>query len=328
MDLSTGYLGLRLPHPFLVGASPLCDSVEQVQRLAEAGAAAVVLPSLFEEQVDTEALSHHAARARRSGEVISYFPEPEACALGPDEYLSLVHRLKAAVEVPVIASLNGYSPGGWLQYAKQIDSAGADALELNLFYVATDAADSATDLEDEQLQMVQEVKRAIKIPIAVKLSPFYTSLPNFALRLQESGADGLVLFNRFYESDVDIDLLEVRPHLELSTSHELQLRLRWLSILSAAIHKDFGVSGGVHNFRDAVKAIMCGADAVQLVSALLQNGLGTLAEMRTGLSQWLEENEYASLADLRGSMDVSRVPDAKAFERANYMRTLRSWKAD
>lgn len=329
MDLSTSYLGFRLPHPFLVGASPLSDSLDQVQRLVDAGAAAVVLRSLFEEQVDAEALAHHAgAHTRRNGAAISYFPEPEACAFAPDQYLEHVRRLKAVVPVPIIASLNGYTPGGWLQYAKDIDSAGADALELNLFFVATDASESGAELEEQALQMVAAVKKAVRIPVAVKLSPFYTSLTHFGLRLQESGADALVLFNRFYESDIDIENREVRLHLELSTSHELQLRLRWLSILSATLRRDLAVSGGVHNARDAIKAILCGADAVQVVSALLQHGIETLGELHRGVSQWLEDSDCESLAQLRGSMDLGRTPDAKAFERANYLRTLRSWHAD
>lgn len=331
MDLSTKYLGWSLPHPFLAGASPLCDSLDRIKRLEDAGVAAVVLRSLFEEQLDHEALAHwHAEHlhADSHGEASSYLPAPEGVVFGPDEYLDYLRQVKKAVGVPVIASLNGYTHGGWIEYAKGIDQAGADGLELNLYSVATDGGESGVEIEDRACAIVQAVRQAVRMPIAVKLSPFYTSLPNFALRLQAAGADGLVLFNRFFEPDIDIEALEVRSHMELSSSHELLLRLRWLAILSGQLRCGLAVSGGVHTARDAIKAVMCGAHAVQLVAALLKGGVGKLTELRAGVARWLEENGYHSLQQMRGSMDSSRTPDPKAFERGNYMRLLQTWRAE
>lgn len=331
MDLSTRYLGFDLPHPFVAGASPLSDSLDRVRRLEDAGVAAIVLRSLFEEQIDTEALAHHdaaAAHAESYGEALSYFPEPDGCVFGPDEYLEHLRQVKEAVGVPVIGSLNGYTPRGWIEYARKIAQAGADALELNLYYVATDTADSGAELEEQALVMLRAVKQVVAIPVAVKLSPFYTSLPNFALRLQAAGASGLVLFNRFFETDVDIEALEVRTHMELSHSHELLLRLRWLAILSGQLRCDLAISGGVHTARDAIKAVMCGAHAVQLVAALLKGGFGKVGELRAGVARWLEDNGYESLQQMRGSMDLSRTPDPKAFERANYMRVLQTYRME
>ncbi|GAB4150926.1 MAG: dihydroorotate dehydrogenase-like protein [Planctomycetota bacterium] len=325
VKLGTHYLGLSIEHPFMVGPSPLTDSLDSVCRMIDAGASAVVLRSLFQEQLDQEALAHHpTVRARRGGQAVSYFPEPEACPFGPEEYLDYVRLLKRRAGVPVVASLNGHSPGDWLDYAMAIDEAGADALELNLFFVATDPSDSCSDLEEEQIAMVEAVKRATRLPIAVKLSPFYTSLSNFALRLQQAGADGLVLFNRFFEADIDLESRESVPHLELSSPAELLLRLRWLSILSASFGRDLAVSGGVHGPRDAAKAILCGATAVQVVSAALQRGHAIFGELRTGLSRWLDERGE-TLEAVRGSLDIGRAPDPAAFERANYLRTLSLW---
>ncbi|MBP8302472.1 MAG: dihydroorotate dehydrogenase-like protein [Planctomycetes bacterium] len=331
MDLSTKYLGWSLPHPFLAGASPLCDSVDRVKRLEDAGIAAVVLRSLFEEQIDQEALAQYHAEHLHSdshGEASSYLPEPEGVIFGPDEYLDYVRQVKQAVAVPVIASLNGYTQGGWIEYAKGIDQAGADAIELNLYSVATDSGESGAEIEDRACAIVAAIRKAVRMPIAVKLSPFYTSLSNFALRLRSAGADALVLFNRFFEPDIDIEALEVRTHMELSTSHELLLRLRWLAILSGQVDAGLAVSGGVHTARDAIKSVMCGAHAVQLVATLLRGGAGKVAELRAGVSRWLEENGYHSLQQMRGSMDCSRTPDPKAFERGNYMRLLQTWRPD
>lgn len=329
MDLSTRYLGLHLPHPFVAGASPLGDSVERCRRLEAAGAAAIVLRSLFEEQITQEGLAHwHAEHlhADSHGEARSYLPSPDGCVFGPDEYLDHVRAVKQAVGVPVIASLNGCSQGGWLDYAKGIDQAGADALELNLYDVATDPGESGEEIENRAIDVVAAVRKAVRMPLAVKLSPFWTSLPNLALRLQSAGAGGFVLFNRFFEPDVDLEALEVRTHMELSTSHELLLRLRWLGILSAQARTSLACSGGVHTARDAIKAVMCGAHVVQLVAALLRGGLGRLAELREGVARWLEENDYASLQQMRGSMDQSRNPDPHAYERGNYLRLLQTWR--
>ena len=331
MDLSTKYLGLSLPHPFVAGASPLGDSVERCQRLEQAGIAAIVLRSLFEEQIDQEAQAQHAAEfahADAHGEATSYLPASPEQVFGPEQYLEHLRAVKRAVGVPVIASLNGYTHGGWIDYARRIDAAGADALELNLYSVATDAGESGAELEERSLAIVQAVRKSVRMPVAVKLSPFYTSLANFALRLQAAGADGLVLFNRFFEPDVDTEALELRTHMGLSDSHELLLRLRWLALLSGQARCSLAVSGGVHTALDAIKAVMCGAHAVQLVAALLRGGNGRVRALCHEVATWLEDHGYHSLRQMRGSMDSTRAPDPKALERVNYMRVLQTWRPE
>lgn len=331
MDLSTQYLGLTLPHPFVAGASPLADTVERCQRLADAGIAAIVLRSLFEEQIDLEALAHHQAvfgHADTHGEALSYLPAADDSVFGPEEYLSHLQAVKAAVTVPVIASLNGYTEGGWTEHARRIEQAGADALELNLYAIATDPGESSAELEDRAVAIVRQVTQSLTIPVAVKLSPFYTSLVHFALRLQAAGAAGLVLFNRFFEPDVDLEALEIKTHLELSHQSELLLRLRWLALLSGQVDTSLAVSGGVHSATDAIKSVMCGAHAVQLVTALLKGGTGKVASLRDEVARWLEDHGYQSLRQMRGSMDSSRTPDPKALERVNYMRTLQTYRID
>lgn len=321
MDLSTTYLGLELPHPFVAGASPLSDSVDRARRLEDGGAAAIVLRSLFEEQIDGPSGSPSL-----DGEAT--LPDPEECVFGPDEYLDHLQRVKAAVRVPVIASLNGHSLGGWLRHAQDLERAGADALELNLYDVAADPDLDGAEIEEQAVEMVQEVKRAVRIPLAAKLSPFYTSLPHFARRLVEAGADGLVLFNRFYETDIDVEALEVRTHVDLSHHHELLLRLRWLAVLSGCVPCSFAVSGGVYTAQDAVKAILCGAHAVQMVSALLRHGPACLGEVRGRFTQWMRERGYGSLAQMRGSIHFVTSPDPRTFERANYMRVLQAYRSE
>ncbi|MBL8727495.1 MAG: dihydroorotate dehydrogenase-like protein [Planctomycetes bacterium] len=331
MDLSTKYLGLSLPHPFLAGASPLADTVERCQRLADAGIAGIVLRSLFEEQIDLEALAHHQAvfgHTEAHGEAMSYLPAADDSVFGPDEYLAHLESVKAAVDVPVIASLNGHTEGGWIDHARRIEEAGADALELNLYAVATDPGESGAELEDRAVAIVQRVTESLRIPVAVKLSPFYTALVHFALRLEHAGADGLVLFNRFFEPDVDLEALEMKTHLELSQRSELLLRLRWLGLLSGQLRVGLAVSGGVQTATDAIKAMMCGAHAVQLVTALLRGGMGRIAVLCDEVSQWLRDHDYESLRQMRGSMDSSRTPDPKAFERVNYMRTLQTYRIE
>ncbi len=331
MDLSTTYLGLHLPHPFIAGASPLADNVDRARHLQDAGVAAIVLRSLFEEQIDAEALAHHDATASHAdshGEAASYLAEPAACVFGPEAYLDHLHAVKQAVDVPVIASLNGHTYGGWIDYARRIAEAGADALELNLYYVATDPEESAEELEENAIDIVRDVKHTVRIPVAVKLSPFYTSLANFAHQLQTAGADGLVLFNRFFEPDIDIEALEVRTHMEMSRSPELLLRLRWLAILSGQRRCSLAVSGGVHTVHDAIKAVMCGAHCVQLVAAMMRSGTGVVGELRAGVAAWLQEHGYESLQQMRGSMDLSRSPDPRAYERSNYMRMLQTYRSD
>ncbi len=330
MDLTTEYLGLKLAHPLMPGASPLVDDLDTVRRLEDVGASAIVMRSLFEEQVVGEQLAasrYMDTHAESFAEARSYLPDTGVFALGPDEYLEQIRRIKAAVKVPVIASLNGATEGGWLQYARLMEDAGADALELNVYYLATDSSETGEVLENRAEVMLRAVKGSVRIPVAVKLSPFYTSMAHFAKRLDDAGADGLVLFNRFYQPDIDVDQLEVVRALELSDSTELLLRLRWLAVLSGRIKCSLAVTGGVHTAVDAVKAVMTGAHAVQLVSVLLRNGVSHLRTLREQLAEWLETHEYESLRQMQGSMNLVRCPDAKAFERANYARILQGWEA-
>jgi dihydroorotate dehydrogenase (fumarate) len=329
MDLSTVYLGLQLRHPLMPGASPLVDDLDMVRRLEDAGAAAIVMHSLFEEQIIAEqfsAFDHTEVHAGITAEALSFLPDTNVFALGPDEYLNQIRRIKQAVSIPVIASLNGSSLGGWLGFAEQMQQAGADAIELNVYSVATDLRDTAQEVERRVLDMVRSVKEQIRTPIAVKLSPFYSALAHFARQLDETGADGLVIFNRFYQPDLDIEELNVEHKLRLSDSTELLLRLRWLAILSGRLRGSLAVTGGVHTVSDAIKAVMCGAHAVQMVSALLLHGVQHLAAVRDGMARWLDEHEYASLSQMQGSMSLIRCPDPSAYERANYLETLQSWK--
>lgn len=327
MELSTSYLGLRLAGPFMPGASPMADQLDWVKRLEDAGASAIVLSSLFEEQITREQegmVYHMAVTEGVTAEALSYFPQPDDFMFGPEQYLEQVRKVKQAVAIPVIASLNGTTSEGWLDYARKIQDAGADALELNVYFLATDPAISGDVVERRVSNVLRVVKRAVTIPVAVKLSPFFSSLSHFAQELDGLGANGLVLFNRFYQPDIDIDALEVAPVLRLSDSSELPLRLRWLAILSGRLKASLAVSGGVHTASDAVKSIMAGADVVQVVSALIKNGPEYLGALRQGLTEWMEEHEYESLTQMRGSMNLQRSPDPGAFERANYMRVLQS----
>ncbi len=327
MDLSTEYLGFRLPHPFMPGASPMVDDLDRVRRLEDAGAAAIVMHSLFEEQIVNEqraVYSYLESPAESFAEALSYFPDPEHFTLGPDEYLEQILKISGAVEVPVIASLNGITLGRWLDYAWLMQEAGADALELNVYQLATDPNETSELLERRQADMVHEVKGKVGIPVAVKLSPFYSALAHFAGQLESAGADGLVLFNRFFQPDIDVEELEVERTLELSEPSELLLRLRWLAILSGGVELSLAVTGGVHSALDALKAVMTGAHAVQLVSVLLMRGPEYLRTIRHETEQWLEEHEYESLAQARGSMNLQRSPDPAAYERANYIHILQS----
>jgi len=329
MDLSTTYLGLRLPHPLVPGASPMADDLDTARRLEDAGAAAIVIRSLFEEQIVAEqmaAFRHTEEHAGSFAEALSYFPDTNVFALGPDEYLERIRLLKEALRVPVIASLNGTTRGGWLDFSTRMQDAGADALELNVYYVATDPAEVSAQVEARVVEMLQAVKGALRIPVAVKLSPYYSALAHLAGEIDRAGADGLVLFNRFYQPDIDVEALEVERRLHLSDSSELPLRLRWLAILSGRIGASLAVTGGVHTALDAVKAVMCGAHAVQMVSALLLHGPGRLRDVREGMARWLEEHEYESLEQMQGSMSLLRCPDPTAYERTNYVELLHSWR--
>jgi dihydroorotate dehydrogenase (fumarate) len=329
MDLTTTYLGLELEHPFMPGASPLADELDTVKRLEDAGAAAITLRSLFEEQIEQEQVltaDFLDAPAHSFAEALSYLPAPSEFALGPEEYLEQIRLIREAVDIPVVASLNGPHGGRWLDYAELIEEAGASALELNLYELVTSVGETATDVEDSSVQMLHELKAGIDIPLALKLSPYYTALPSFAARLQLAGADGLILFNRFYQADIDVEELDAVRSLHLSSSSTLLLRLRWLAILSSQLECSLAVSGGVHTAIDAVKAVMCGAQGVQMVSTLLKNGPERLAEIRSGFEDWLVEHEYESLDQMRGSMNLAHSPDPAAFERANYMQVLQSWR--
>jgi dihydroorotate dehydrogenase (fumarate) len=329
MDLSINYLGFKLPHPLMPGASPLCDTLDGVRKLEDAGAAAIVLRSLFEEQIVSEELATSRATERfgdSSAEALSYFPSPDKFVLGPDEYLEHVRGVKAAVKVPVIASLNGTTDGGWLSYAKQIQDAGADALELNVYYVATDPDETGVAISDRMVKMVGSLRKVLRIPVAIKMSPFFSSPANVAKRLAAAGANGFVIFNRFYQPDIDIENLEVVPSLTLSHSGALLTRLRYLAVFSGRVPGDLAVTGGVHTCADAVKAIMCGANAVQMVSALFERGPGHISALVKELGTWLEKHEYNSLKQMHGSMSLLKCPNPQAFERANYMHVLQSWQ--
>jgi dihydroorotate dehydrogenase (fumarate) len=329
MDLTTVYLGMALPHPLMPGASPLVDDFDTVRRLEDAGAAAIVMHSLFQEQIVEDEVRRHihlAAFAHSSAEALSYFPDASEFELGPEEYLEQVARLKKAVRVPVVASLNGTSRESWVEYARLIEQAGADALEVNCYFLATDPMENGDDVERRTIGVAEAVRNSVKIPVAVKLSPFYSAFANLARSLDEVGVDGIVLFNRFYQPDIDIENLEIRPSLHLSDSSELLLRLRWLAILAGRVTASLVTSGGVHGATDAIKAVMAGADAIQMVSSILRHGPEHIAVVRAGMERWLETHEYESLAEARGSMSHRHCPDPAALERANYMRILQSWR--
>jgi dihydroorotate dehydrogenase (fumarate) len=329
MNLSVRYLGLDLPNPLVLGASPLSDRLDTVRRLEDAGAAAIVLRSLFEEQIMGEqaaALRNKEMLTDSFAEALTYFPTPETFVFGPDEYLEHLRRVKVAVDIPVIASLNGTTPGGWLNYPPLMEAAGADALELNLYRLAFDHYVTGQELEHEAVDVVREIRRTIRVPLAVKLSPFYSSLAQFAGQLDRAGADGLVLFNRFYQPDIDPETLELNRSLSLSDHRELPLRLRWLGALSGQLRVSLAASGGVHSGRDAIKAVMAGAHAVQVVSALLQRGPEHLGVMLKEMKDWMAEFEWESLGPMRGNMSLKRCPDATAYERANYVSMLQSWR--
>jgi dihydroorotate dehydrogenase (fumarate) len=330
IDLSSTYLGLRLANPFMAGASPLADHLDTVRRLEDAGCAAIVLHSLFEEQItarETGRIHHMDPLDHRFTTIVSYFPEPEMYALGPDEYLEHLRKVKAAVRIPVIASLNGATAETWLKYAQLFEQAGANALELNIYEVVTDLDQSAMMVERNVRQIVEDVKSAITIPLAVKLSPFFTALANVARDLDTAGADGLVLFNRFLQPDIDIQHLAVWPRLDLSTSDELLLRLRWLAILRGNVRCSLAVTGGVVTPNDGIKALLAGADVIQMVSAILRHGPSYFTLMRDELSRWMESLEFGGLDDIRGLLSLARTPAPSAFERAQYIRTISGWSS-
>ncbi len=327
MDLSTNYMGIEMAHPLMVGACPLAYDLDAVRRLEDAGASAIVMPSLFEEQLLREQLATNAsisAHTESFAEALSYFPDNDDFQLGPDEYLEKIRAIKATTGMPVFASLNGMRDGRWLDYAKLIQQAGADALELNVYYVAMDPNETSETLENRPVDMVKQIKEATHLPLSVKLSPFYTSMVHTAQRLVEAGADALVIFNRFYQPDIDVEELDVM-RVNLSHPSELLLRLRWLAILSCRVEASLAVTGGVHTELDVVKSVMAGTDAVHLVSALLQRGPEYLITLREDLERWLVDHEYESLSQMRGSMNLENSPNPAAYERASYVQVLHSW---
>ena len=329
MDLTTTYLGFELSNPIMVGACPLGTNIDSVRRLAEAGAAAIVLPSLFEEEIRAAEMTQLELESTGAGfaeATLGYHPDPDGYHIGPDRYLDHIAAVKAAVSIPVIGSLNGTTPGGWTSYAKKIEAAGADALELNVYYLPVDGQESGDDVERRAVEIVRAAKADVKIPVAVKLSPFFSSIPHLGKKLQDAGADGLVIFNRFYQPDIDIENLDVVPNLRLSTADELRLRLRWLAILSGQLELSLAATGGAHTAVDVIKAVMTGAHAVQLVSALLIHGPEHITRTLEAISFWMQEHDYKSIRQMQGSMNLARTPNPKAFARANYMKMLDSWE--
>ncbi len=331
MDLSTKYLGLKLKNPLVPSSSPLTRNLSSLKRLEDSGAAAIVLYSLFEEQITMESqnLNHYLTQGIESfPEALTYFPEAKEYESGPDEYMEHISRAKESLGIPIIASLNGVSTGGWIKFARNLQEAGADALELNVYYIPTDPNLSGGEVEQIYIDILKDVKEALTIPVAMKLNPYFSAMSNMARRLVEAGADGLVLFNRFYQPDFDIENLEVVPHLLLSTSSELRLPLRWIAILYDRVETDLALTTGVHTVEDVLKGLMAGANVTMMASELLRNGVGRLNEILVDLERWLEEYEYESLNQLQGSLSQANCAEPAAFERANYMRVLSSYAPD
>jgi dihydroorotate dehydrogenase (fumarate) len=328
MDLSTTYMGMTLKHPVVPSASPLSKSLDSIRALEDSGASAIVMYSLFEEQITKESLmlDHYLTYGTESySEALSYFPQMETYNVGPQEYLDLVQAAKQATDIPIIGSLNGVSSGGWIEYAQHIEEAGADGLELNVYYIPTDPFMDSAEIEQMYLDVVHDVKKSVTIPVAVKLSPYFTSFANMAMRLKQAGADALVVFNRFYQPDMDLNDLSVVPNLVLSSSHEMRLPVRWIAVLYGRVPVDMAVTSGVHTYEDVLKGMMAGANVTMLASELLSNGPSRIQEIVDGLKVWMEEHEYESIEQMRGSMSQQNVAEPAAFERANYMKVLQSW---
>lgn len=331
MDTRTTYLGMDLKHPIMPSASPLSRSTDTIRRLEEKGASAVVMHSLFEEQItlESEQLDHYLSYFNDSfAEALSWYPEQKDYNVGPEEYLENVRRAKEVVDIPIIGSLNGISTGGWIEYAAAIEEAGADALELNVYYVPTAPEMSGTEVEQLVVDVLSAVKKNVSIPVAVKLGPYFSAFAHLAQALVREGADGLVLFNRFYQPDLDLEAFEVVPSLQYSTSAELRLPLRWVAILYGRLPADLAITSGVHNHMDVLKGVMAGARVTMMASELLQNGVGRIQEILDDVVAWMEEHEYESMAQMQGSMSQQRSADPAAFERANYMKVLQSWQPD
>jgi dihydroorotate dehydrogenase (fumarate) len=331
MNLTTNYLGLKLRTPLVPAASPLSENIDDIKKMEDAGASAVVLYSLFEEQLrqDRAELNQSMEQGTESfAEALTYFPEPESYNLGPEEYLKHIAQAKKSVRIPVIASLNGSSAGGWTSYAKQIQQAGADALELNIYYIPTDMKLSASDVEQTYLDILKAVKKEVTIPVAVKLSPFFTNFACMAEKLDAAGANGLVLFNRFYQPDIDLETLEVKPNILLSTPMAMRLPLRWIAILHGRLHANLAATSGIHRATDALKMLMAGADVTMLCSVLLRHGIPQIGVIEREMTAWMQEHEYESVAQLKGSLSQKKCPAPTAFERAQYMRALSSYPVE
>lgn len=330
MDLRTNYMGLSLKNPLVASASPLSDSVEKIKRMEDAGASAVVMFSIFEEQLRQEsAVLEYALNAGTDsfGEALSYFPAMEDYTVKPDHYLKIIEKASRETQIPIIGSLNGVTSEGWINYAKNIEQAGAKGLELNVYWIPADANLTGAEVEQRYLDIVKAVKGAVKIPVALKLSPFFSSFANFAKRVDDAGVDALVLFNRFYQPDFDLEELEVAPQLNLSTPYEIRLPLLWIAILHGRLKCSLGATRGVHSAAEVIKYIMAGADVAMTTSALLQNGIGHLSVLLRDLQAWMEAHEYASVKQMRGCLSQQHVADPSAYERANYIKVLESYKA-
>jgi dihydroorotate dehydrogenase (fumarate) len=329
VDLTTTYLGLQLKNPILPSAGPLSRSLDSMKKLEDAGASAIVMYSLFEEQVSHEAgeLEFYLAHGSESfAEAVTYFPASGEFNLGPDEYVELLHKAKQSLGIPVLGSLNGVSPGGWIDYAKKIEEAGADALELNVYYIPTDQDLTGADVENRYVEVLASVRQAVRIPVAIKMGPFFSSFANVARRFVKAGADGLVLFNRFYQPDIDLETLEVKPEVTLSRSFASRLPMRWIAILHGRIEASLAATSGIHTASDVLKMLMVGADVTMMCSALLIHGPRHIALVLEQLEQWLVEHEYDSVRQLKGSMSQKSVADPSAFERANYMKALNRYR--
>jgi dihydroorotate dehydrogenase (fumarate) len=328
VDLTTTYLGLKLKNPLVISACPLTADVKQLQRLEQAGASAAVLPSLFEEQIEFEETELDDARefgADFSPEHSIWFPEPADYRTGTQQYLDILEAAKKSVGIPLIASLNGTSKGGWIRYARMMQDAGADALELNIYFVPTDLDMTSGEVEDRYLDLVAGVKESISIPLAVKIGPYFSAMANMGLRLSDAGADGLVLFNRFFQPDIDLESMEAQPRLQLSTATELLVPLRWIALLHGRINASLAATGGIHDANGLLKALLAGADVGMIVSVLYQKGIDCVGTILSGMRQWMEENDYTSVEQLKGSMSRENCPDPSAFQRGNYMKTLTSY---
>jgi dihydroorotate dehydrogenase (fumarate) len=331
VDLRTRYLGLELQHPIVASASPMTGSLDSLKRLQDAGVAAVVLPSLFEEQIEHDEMATHDLMmqgAEMSPEAHGFFPELGAYRTGPDQYLALIADAKQTLSVPVIASLNGHTAGGWTGIARQMQEAGADAIELNVYFLATGMGDTGADVEQRYVDLVESVTRQVGIPVAVKVAPYFSAMANMAAKLTKAGASGLVLFNRFLQPDIDLEELEVSPRLVLSTSDELRLALRWIAILRGRVDVSLAATGGAHTPQDVLKLLLAGADCVMLASSLLAKGPGHVGALVRGVQGWMTEHEYTSVAQLKGSLSQESCPDPAAFERANYMKALQSYTSE